>query len=346
MMTQVPQPLWEALYRAARGFYKLAPWQWMGDDDVFMLIDPATETPCFLTVMGQMGDYYALAMYRGEDGLKSLLMLQDDADATDPEAALYEQDCLIASFEAEEDADPEDMALAHSLGIDLGDMDRFPGFRSYKRGFMPWVLDEGEVILLTQALEQAIETGLLRKDNPELLQATEEDKGKMYTLRLQEGVWTQSWEVPPRSYSFSPLQLQLDDALVEKIKSIPVKEGIWLFEKFFFRQPSLSESYDRPFFPMAFLLMDMETQTIAGLDLTDPFKVAETGGELLLELFQDAGVRPSQMVVSERDNYMLLQGLGRALGMQVHLEEELDILPDLKAELYRMMEEDEGDDED
>lgn len=342
-MTEVPQPVWQELFTAARHFYLLAPWQWMGDDDVWILEDPVSGKACYHTVMGQLGDYFALAVYRGKDGLNSMLMLQEENEDQDPEATLYEQDCLIASFELEEDVDPEDMALANSLGIDLSGLDRFPGFRSYRRGFMPWVLDEAEVRLLTLCLQQAIEVALAKQGDPEVLVAPEEEKGKMYALAQENEGWATSWRKPDNLVDFSPPRLEVPQEPVDQILALPTEENtMWLFEKFFFRQPSLSEEYDRPIFPMAFMLMDMESTILMGMDLTDPFKVPETGTGLLAELFSEAGMRPENIVVSNKENYILLQPFCRACSIAIHLEEEMDVLPELKAELYKMMDGEEG----
>ena len=51
---------WRELFDAASAFHNLAPWQWMSDDMVFGVKDPATGTTGYCCVLGAPGTLLAL----------------------------------------------------------------------------------------------------------------------------------------------------------------------------------------------------------------------------------------------------------------------------------------------
>ena len=337
MITEIPRENWRRLFKSATDLYKMAPWMVMGDQHVFGLIDPETGQKCYGTVMGHMGSYYGMALYRGKTGYKSMLMLLSEDDSSDPEDALYEQDCLMVAFEEEQNADGEDIALMESVAKDVVDIPRVPGFRSYRRGMMPWAIDESEGLLMEAATKICMQVAYSLGEDEEYLFPSEEDKGKYRFFRYENGEWTSSWELPDSLVDFSPPSLKVEKSDAEEIAQLPRQENIWLFERFFFRHPSMDESSDRPYFPIMFLMMDLQTQMVKGMDVVRPHRLIEDGGEVMLELFQEAGTLPSALVVSNKENYILLHTLSRALGLEVHLDEDMQVLPDIKAALYRQM---------
>lgn len=339
MITQVPRESWTALFDAAISFYHLAPWQWMDDDQIHCIVDPVSGKKCYASVMGKMGSYHGLALYLGKDGYKSYLMLQGDVMGTDPDGAMYEQECLIASFEDPGEIDGEDLALIQSMGINVDGMQKFPTFRSYRKGLMPWALDEEEVELLTRAVKQVSVVGEALEDDKAFLTPPKGEEKKVKTYEWEEGEWKGKWDLPDSILDFSPPTLNVSADLIERVGRLPRVEGPWLVERFFFQQPAMDESVERPYFPIAFVFLDMKTQVLCGLDLVHPFQLTQDAAGVLVGLMEEAGQAPALLVVSSKENYILLTPLARALKMELHLEEELDILPDIKAELYRQMQE-------
>jgi hypothetical protein len=70
------------LYDLAIQIKRLAPWQWMEETDVFGVAHPETDELGFVSVMGSVGEYEAVAVYVGADGLYDFIDLQDDESAT------------------------------------------------------------------------------------------------------------------------------------------------------------------------------------------------------------------------------------------------------------------------
>ena len=67
---------WQALFEAAGEFYKLRPWEWMEDSELFGVLNPETGEIGYCCVMGNLGELLALGVYLGSDGLETYLMMQ------------------------------------------------------------------------------------------------------------------------------------------------------------------------------------------------------------------------------------------------------------------------------
>ncbi len=60
---------WRELFTVAIRVKELAPWQWMEENAVFGVRNPETGELGFVSVMGALGEHYAVALYLGPTGL-------------------------------------------------------------------------------------------------------------------------------------------------------------------------------------------------------------------------------------------------------------------------------------
>src|SRR5262245_5827031 len=135
---------WRALYREAIAFRDLEPWEWMWDSDVFGVQDPESSEIGYCCVMGQLGEHFALGVYRGSRGLaghwEMRLQAREPEAGEDPMEILLLQDCLMASFEDRKLLTPEDLGVIKQLGLKFRGPNAWPQFRSYRPGYEPWYL--------------------------------------------------------------------------------------------------------------------------------------------------------------------------------------------------------------
>ena len=57
------------LYDAAIRFKEAAPWELLGDDEVFAVKDPVTGETGYCSILGWLGEMFALCVYRGKTHL-------------------------------------------------------------------------------------------------------------------------------------------------------------------------------------------------------------------------------------------------------------------------------------
>ena len=76
---------WRGLYEAVVRVKEMAPWEWMTEADAFGVQNPETDEPGFVSVMGMLGEHYAVSLYRGSEGIHGFLDLQQMGPFADPE---------------------------------------------------------------------------------------------------------------------------------------------------------------------------------------------------------------------------------------------------------------------
>jgi hypothetical protein len=316
----------------ALAFGKANPWEWLGDGQVFGLVHPKTGEKGYCSVMGKRGDFHAFAVYPGRQGWGSYQRLNQDKATADE--IVHLQRCLMVVFLTPEQADADDLALLRHAGWKMEGVPLVPSFRSYLPGYLPWAPDAEECEWLLLALDQANFMLAVTIENP--LYVPENGllpDGKMVFRKHQADDWMTVQLLPDVATEFSPAQVALTEDLRRQGKRVPQQEAMWLLEEFYLPEPSDDAEGGRPYFPRALFFFDLQDQSFRGLSLLHPTEWPDEIGETLIALFEKAGHRPTQIVVSNRNNYILVKGFRKSLGIDLHLEEGLDLLPDLKAAL-------------
>jgi len=176
---------WQGLYESAVRVKEISPWEWMTETDVFGVRSPETGELGFVSVMGMLGEHFAVSLYLGSEGINGFLDLQEMGPFADPED-LIQIPQLQASFENREELDKRDRDVIKELGLKFRGRNAWPMFRSYHPSLFPWFLDAGEVRFLSLALEQLADVAPRFREDSSLL---EPSGGESYLLRAprQEG---------------------------------------------------------------------------------------------------------------------------------------------------------------
>lgn len=106
---------WIRIYEAMAKVKDLAPWQWMSETDLFGVQDPETGEVYYVSVMGELGEHFAVAAYPGAEGLNGFWTMNQGILEQSPEVfVLIPQ--LQASFEDRSTLSEQDRQLIKALG--------------------------------------------------------------------------------------------------------------------------------------------------------------------------------------------------------------------------------------
>lgn len=231
---------WQKLYEAAVRVKELSPWEWMNEADVFGVADPEDEEIGFVSVMGMLGEHYAVSLYPNPDALYSLLALEEAGPAINPDAVL-EIPQIQLSFEDRGELAHADRQMIKDLGFKFRGRKQWPMFRSYRHGYAPWFIEAGEARSLAQALEQLLEVAPRFREDPSLLDP-DENSYPVRVPRQQAGemVWEDAAvEVPPPEPE--PIQIQMDTATLQSLQSLPQAGYDLQMDLFMFPTPRAGE---------------------------------------------------------------------------------------------------------
>jgi hypothetical protein len=326
---------WRKLYQRAESVKELAPWEWMDEMDLFAVQDPKTGTPGFVSIMGQMGEHFAVSVYLGPEGLRGFWDLQE-TDALLSTEQLLQIPQLQASFEDRTLLDRQDLDTIKKLGLKFRGRNAWPMFRSFRPGFLPWHLEAKEVRFLETVLEQVLDVAPRFKEDTSLLTPSEESDD--YLVRVpqkKEGHLTWQDRVlhvvlpdPP------PILISIERSVLEDLRGFPPTEN--RFEMDFFMAPiPVQEKGERPFFPYVLMIVDGESGAILSQELLQPVPSLEAmwgkiPGKVADRLLALGGV-PGQITVRSEFHFQLMQPLADELDLIIDCAPRLPALDLAKA---------------
>ncbi len=337
MAEDAPGPReWGALYESAARIKELAPWEWMTEADVFGVRDPETGDLGLVSVMGMLGEHYAVSIYLGSEGIHGFLDLQEMGPLMGPES-LMQIPQLQASFEDRGELDKKDREVIKDIGLKFRGRNAWPMFRSYRPSFFPWFLEAEEARFLSAALDQLSEVAPRFREDSSLL---EPSGGGILLREPGRGGGDVLWEdastgVPP--LDAPPIEVEVEMSEIEALGRLPRWEARLEVDFFMFPAPIQGEKGERPYFPHMLMTVDGASGMILGSELLapDPSLEAMWGSvpENLADQLSAADLVPEKMSVASELLFELLAPLAEEAGFELELSESLPGLDPAREEL-------------
>jgi hypothetical protein len=327
---------WKKLYELAQEVKKLAPWKWLDESRIFGVKSPENDEVVFVSVMGQLGEHLAVAIYPGVQALYKFLEVEFSGGDVPPETVL-EIPQLQISFENRDLIDPEDYEIIKKLGLKFRGKQAWPLFRSYQPEYCPWFMDAAEVRLTITVLEQLLELTPRLQSEPNLLPEldTETFLVRSMTSKGKKNIWQDELiKIEPPEMEMITFTMPLEK--IDAAKKLPRGKQILLMD--LFRMPIQIESKgDRPAWLYMFLVIDLASKQLLLGEPCDPSpKLADmwaTLPEKIIDLFHRIGNRPKEIRVRPGN---ILFPLIDALPKGCHIKtvesaamEELDLAKDM-----------------
>lgn len=327
---------WRALYNEAIAFLKLAPWEWLDDTDLFGVQDPESSEIAWCSVMGGLGQFYALGAYLGSEGLETYLRLANGKASQ--EDALFQSRMLMVSFEDRNSVDEEDRKIIKQLGLKLRGRNGWVVFRRHDPGYFPWYVERGDVRRLTVILQQAIVVAREAAEVPYHLLSEEEG---MYLVRVPaRGANGTAWEdrrIRPetgaRKSKQSTSAFSFDQVRAQRLKgAIPKGDAILEMALVSFPMP-IREKDERPCFPMAFIVMDHEGGLALATELFPMPALATALPDLVLAFLEGTQYLPQRILIEDGTLHEVLKPMAKALGISLKKERKLPHVSEMTADL-------------
>lgn len=321
--------------------FKMQPWEWIFEDDLFAVQDPDGGETAYISIMGELGEHRAVGAYIGALGLYSYWKMLDTEGRIKPEAIL-ETPQLQASFEDRQLLEPEDLKMIRQLGLTYRGKQTWPMFRSYRPGYMPWFTDDVENRFLAHILEQTIYVAERVREDPEFLENVSEEK---FFARVPETVngkltWKDGKIAVPPPPPPVDIRFKIDRDMIIKILNMPRRDAVYEID--FFLLPSfVGPKGRRPLAAYMLLMVDKSNGIVLGHNLLQ----AEGGlekmwGGLPQEVCNMLAVLenlPEQMNVQSDLLFQLLPSIADALDIELVQVANLTSLEEAKTSLMQYM---------
>ncbi|HDM79443.1 MAG TPA: hypothetical protein ENG51_23725 [Deltaproteobacteria bacterium] len=335
---------WRGLYEVMEKIKELAPWEWMNEHDIFGVENPETKELGFVSVMGALGEHYAISVYRGSEGLFGFLSLLDIPPGEPGMFSEYllEIPQLQASFEDRDMLTARDLKVIKSLGLKYRGRKSWPLFRSFKPGFFPWYLESEEIRFLQYALEQILDVAPRFKEDPLVLEPGREET-IMVRVASKKGnnlAWRdEKMKIDPPDPEQINILVNVD--IMDAVKKLPPSESEFEIDVFMYPMPVQEKRGDRPFYPYAFMIVDGNSGHVASVELLNPgASLGNMWAEVpnkLVENLEKLKVLPKRILVSSDLLYDLFYPLSEDLGFVLEAWEELPNLDDAKHGLLEFL---------
>lgn len=331
---------WIRLYEAMAKVKDLAPWQWMSEADLFGVQDPETGEVYYVSVMGELGEHFAVAAYPGAEGLNGFWVMNQGILEESPEVFVLVPQ-LQASFEDRSQLNDQDRQLIKSLGYKFRGRQAWPLFRSYRPAYMPWYLEAAEATVLALILEQVLEVATRFREDRQLLEVTSAATYLVRIARTADGAMV--WEDRRMAVTFPPapsITIEMEAPLLAYLKGLPrskvdVEIGVIMFPV------PIRESGSRPYFPFMILAVEARNGLILGNELLDAREGMDAmWGQVTLSVAKALArwqIVPRTMKVSNPLVEGLLQPLAAELGSRVRVVPRLRVLDEARDELFAFL---------
>lgn len=327
---------WKKLYDLMAEVKELVPWEWMEEGHIFGVQAPERGELGFISVMGALGEHYAIAVYQGTKGLSGFWNMQSMGSKLTPEVVLQIPQ-LQASFEDRDLISKEDKDVIKKLGLKYRGANAWPQFRSYRPGCFPWLIEKDEAALLTCALEQLLQVAPRFKEDPNLLEPT--DTPDDYLVRvLNNGTWEDS--VKRITYlEEKTFNLMMNEEALERLRTLMPGKLTLEIDVYMMDTPVQEKAKERPFFPFMLMLADNESGMILGIEMLTPLpSLEEMWSEvpaIVVEKLAD-DLPPREIQVKNDMLYRVLQPVAQELGFSIKKRSSLKSIGRAKRELQKM----------
>jgi hypothetical protein len=331
---------WRKLYNAAINFKKHECWNYMWDSDIFGVRNPETSEIGYCCIMGRSGEHFALAVYKGSEGLYGLLSIfNEEVDATSINA-LYVQNCLMASFEDRKLLDKNDREIIKKLGLKFRGRKAWPLFRDYSPGFHPWYLNSKDVGFLTLALNQSIEISMRMRENPEIL--TSEDDS-LYLVRVpykekNEIKWKEEWLEPaPIMREVKSVDLVKEPNYRKRFEKINKEKkkrgGTWEIGTFYYPE-GVREGSERPYYPKLIVYADHNSRIILSFFMSQSSNYLEDFIEHFVSFLEKINFLPKRIIASDEELLALLCPITEELKIELFETDYLEIIEEVQYSMF------------
>lgn len=327
-------PLLNRIFLAANLICNMEPWEYLHETDVFGIRMPGSGQTWYISVMGNNGEFTAVAAYRGIEGLAGFYHIQENAE-TIPETTILTVPHLLLSFTDREALDKEDREVLRKSGVTVRGKGRWPSLEEIIPGFIPAFPGEEILTELPAMLEQAIGVIFKTFTKPDILRKKDNDGDKIL-VRVASGdpskpVWKSQYETPDIknfSIKYTP------KCNVDTIESVSLLKTarVTIQADLVLMPAPIKEKVKKAYFPFMLLLLDKTNGMIVGTDLLHPDpdlpSVYEAFPQKLLENLLKLGYRPQSVEFRSE----LLLGLSstflRACGCPAVLVEHMPEMTD------------------
>jgi hypothetical protein len=328
------------LFRLGMQLLAVQPWEFLEDQDLYLMQDGESGEICYCSTMGALGEVFSLQVYTGAESYRFFRRIA----AGKPTSAgdfYSSMRGVSVGFATAREQTPPDRELLEAFGHLKKRGKRAPIFRALRPGYHPWYVTEGEAKILVYCLQgilafcrHAAEMGDIdywEKEDifPFLVPKAEDKTREQFEIRLVKA---------PEPPVAAPRAEELDESLISGVLPENLPKGGALEADHFFTGAKIGEQNERK----ACLRIAMVSDGDSGFAfLPELGKPEDSTGQLLaralLGAMRDGRFVPREVRVRHKEFKILLSALSERIGFGVRVTKSLPALDHLKDHFLAMV---------
>jgi hypothetical protein len=145
----------DRLYELASTLFQLRPWQLLDESNLVLLRDSASGEICYCSVMGALGQVYAMHAYIGAESFR-LFRKMEAGEVAGAGEFFATQRSVYVEFVPRKELEKQDRELLAVLGHPQGRGLAAPIFRAIRPGFHPWFVTHDEARTLAECMRAMV----------------------------------------------------------------------------------------------------------------------------------------------------------------------------------------------
>ncbi|HWQ71391.1 MAG TPA: hypothetical protein VN370_03625 [Desulfitobacteriaceae bacterium] len=324
---------WRELYDVTLRIQSLQPWKFLWDMNLITLQLPEFEQLFFASVMGRNGECFAVAVMEGADALNNFYQLAVSPDIPSSQSIRY-QNNLTCYFGGREELSKSERDTIKKLGLKFCGKNQWIYFRSYERGYAPFLLDETQVVKLTRVFQELF---MALKAFIENQIPVDFDKQQTLYRRFdpERELWittAASLNIPRKKYRIPVVN---DEVLIGRLKKQKSSKAVLEIDTLFLNAVIHDSESGRPIMPVLFLLAERHSGLPVDQEILSPGDDDITRIlSSIIKYIEDFG-RPEKIVVRDEEMAHLLSDLCQRVDIKIGIEGSLQAIDALAEEFER-----------
>ena len=265
------------LYDTAINIRQIAPWNYLWDMDLVVVMLPDREEPVYCSVMGRNGECFAIGVYPGFRAVGSFYrMAEPSPREISAFSAGLEQECLMCHFGNREEVEQEDRDIYKALGLRFRGRNEWIYFRTMEPGRYPWHIRAREADLLIQVL-QNLALAVIPLVSGELSVDFDSGEALVRSYSQEKGLWRNgAAKLQPRHVSVPRLIVD-DGAFMARLRKCRRTDTCLEFDMSYLPMPLRENRNARPYYPRFILLVSKNDGAAIDQHLADKEEAVEVG---------------------------------------------------------------------
>ncbi|MBA3915897.1 MAG: hypothetical protein H0X25_18995, partial [Acidobacteriales bacterium] len=311
----------------ASDLYQLKPWSLMRESDLVLSADSATGHRMYCSVMGALGEVFAVHAYQGAATYR-LFREIDPSDAGTVAEFFGIQESVYVEFAPSKELTPPDRKLLTALDHPLRSATTAPVFRSIRPGYQPWYVTEQDAGRLADALFAVLVITSMLIRQPKLTFWSEQEVFPQVTCASgeQRQADVELKRIGPDDVGPTPREALREKGAAAFCSRKPTLEGT-IEVDYFLTGAIIGRKKERKAWIQIALAVDAETGIAFPPEIVSP---GSSAGEALfaaiLKASESRGALPKEVRVRSARFEEYLSGFAEVSGVSVRVVESLPSL--------------------